>query len=116
MLECVAELLLNPVALSGDLVALGGVPLLFLGERSVEPFELGRDLVALLLQPRELLPAVVPRLGENGLQPLDLRCRPLVLVLQTVLVLVERGLCLGEGCFESFDVGQQPLLFGSGGL
>src|SRR6185437_17102764 len=76
-LECVTELLLDPVALRGELVADAGVPFLDLGEPAImlarrglrlgeggmEPLELGRDLVAFLLQPRELLLALVPRLG-----------------------------------------------------
>ena len=97
-LECVTELLLDPVALRGELVAHAGVALLDLGEPAVllagrglrlgeggmEPLELGRDLVALLLQPRELLLALVPSLGEDGLQALDLGRRALVLLLQVV--------------------------------
>src|SRR6185369_11100076 len=101
-LECVTEILLNPVALRGELVAHAGVPLLDLGEPVValvgrglrlgeggmEPLELVRDLVALLLQPRELLLALVPSLGEDGLQALDLGRRALVLLLQIPQVLL----------------------------
>ncbi len=81
-----------------------------------EPLELGRGLVARLLQPRELLLALVPRLGEDGLQTLDLRRRALVLFLETGQVLLVRRPRLGEDCFEPLGVGREPLLVGGRGL
>ena len=96
--------------LLGEPVLMVGRRSLCLGERRVEPLELGRDLVALLLQPRELLLALGPRLGEGVLQPLDLGGCPLVLVLQAAQVLRVRRLGLGESRLEPLDVGQQPLL------
>ena len=80
----------------------------------MEPLELGRDLVALLLQPRELLLALVPSLGEDGLQALDLGLRALVLLLQVRQILLVRRLCLGEGRLEPLEFGQQALLLASG--
>ena len=112
------------------LVPLAGVLLLFLrepslrarlrrpglGEDCAQSLELGRDLVARLLEPRELLLALVPRLGEDGLQTLDLRRRALVLVLETGHVLLVRRPRRGEDCFEPVGVGREPLLVGGRGL
>src|SRR5207248_726556 len=84
-LESIAELLLKPLVLGVELISLAGVPFVLLSEAAlvlggrrprlgkggVEPLELGRDLVTLLPQPRELLLALAPRFGEGGLKPLD---------------------------------------------
>ena len=125
-LECVAELLLDPVALGGELVTLAGVALLCLGEGGVERVEFERGLFALLLQPVQVLLVRSLRLAESRFEPHDLGEQPilfgsrglqalelgrglLVLVPQPGELLLVRGVRLGEGGFEAPDLAAQLL-------
>ncbi len=85
-LEHGAELLLEPVAPGCELVPLDGVPLLLLGE------------TALLLGGCDL------RLGEGGLEALELRRSVRVLLLQAGQVLFVARVRLGEGAAEALDL------------
>ena len=84
------------------------------GQNALKTIELGREISALLLQPGELLFALVAGLGEGDTQTLDLgRCER-VLFLQAAQVLLVLCLRLGESCFEPLDVGGEPFLVGRG--
>ena len=122
-LEGVAELLLEPLGLDGDLVALGsellalagvsflllGQPVLLLarrrlglGERGLQTLDLLRGLVALLAEPADLLLVCGLRLGESALQPVDV-------ARQAVALGVGGSLCLGERGPELLDLEAKPV-------